>query len=204
MAKIVIREQGKTKTGFNATLAIEEDSYEITVSDPFELRQEQELEWYFESWLRYPMLDNVMAGRAKASIREYGEDLFKQVFQADINAYSRYKQVSQDLSKVTIEIESISPEFQAIHWEALQDSSFEPPASILAIQCVFSRKSKRSTVAKANVNPSPTINLLVVTARPNSDEDVAYRAISRPLVQAIRNAKLPNASVKPLASDMGM
>ena len=190
MAKIVIREQGKTETSFNATLVIAEDSYEITVSDPFEPRQDQELEWYFENWLRYPMLDNVMAGRAKASIREYGEDLFKQVFQSDINAYDRYREVSQDLSQVTIEIESISPEFQAIHWEALQDGNFEPPASILAIQCVFSRKSKRSTVAKANVKPSPTINLLVVTARPGLDEDVAYRAISRPLVQAIRNAKL--------------
>ena len=196
MAKIVIRELSKTGKDFNATLEIEEngsrDNYDITISDPFgtEPRKEQELEWYFESWLRYPMLDNVMASRAKTSICEYGEDLFKQVFKSHPDAYVSYREVSKDLSQVTIEIESISPEFQAIHWEALQDGNFEPPASILAIQCVFSRKSKRATVTKAEVKQSPTINLLVVTARPNSDEDVAYRAISRPLVQAIRNAKL--------------
>ncbi len=190
MVAITIREQGKTENGFSATLVIGSDSYDITVSEPFSSQQEHELEWYFEDWLTQPMLDNVKAERAKASIREYGTELFRQVFQENINAYTRYREVSGDLSQVTVEIESLSPEFQAIHWEALQDPNLEPPAAILALQAVFIRKSKRSTVTKAQVKPSPTINLLVVTARPNLDEDIAYRAISRPLVKAIRNAQL--------------
>ena len=56
MVVITIREQGKTETGFDATLAIAGNNYDITVSDPFEPQQEQELEWYFEEWLRYPIL----------------------------------------------------------------------------------------------------------------------------------------------------
>ena len=64
MAVITIREQSQTDTGFNATLVIEGSNYPITVSDPFDANEEQELEWYFEDWLRYPILDNVKAGRA--------------------------------------------------------------------------------------------------------------------------------------------
>ncbi len=187
MATIVIRELGKTETGFKATLVIAGDSYEITVSDPFAPRQEQELEWYFENWLRYPMLDNVMADRAKTSIREYGEDLFKQVFKSNPDAYVSYREISQDLSQVTIEIESISPEFQAIHWEALQDKESAHP---LAVETIVIRKSTKSKKVKIRVKESPTINLLVVTARPGADRDIPHRIISRPLVDVIRKAKL--------------
>ena len=59
MAVITIREQSPTDTGFDATLVIEGNNYNITISDPFEDQQEQTLEWYFEKWLRYPILDNV-------------------------------------------------------------------------------------------------------------------------------------------------
>ena len=76
MTVITIREQGQTETGFNATLVIAGNNYNITVSDPFEPREEQELEWYFEEWLRYPILEQVKANRAKDSVIKYGEELF--------------------------------------------------------------------------------------------------------------------------------
>ncbi|MGK7893845.1 MAG: CHAT domain-containing protein [Xenococcus sp. (in: cyanobacteria)] len=187
MNVITIREQGQTKKGYNATLVIDGSNYNITVSDPFEAREEQELEWYFEQWLRYPILEQVKANRAKESVRKYGEELFQQIFQKDINAYAKYSQLRGNLSQVQIEIESITPEFHAIHWEALQDPDLPRP---LAVDSVLIRKNVKPAVIEANVNESPTVNLLVVTARPNADEDVAYRTISRPLVEAIRNAKL--------------
>ncbi|MEM6614194.1 MAG: CHAT domain-containing protein [Cyanobacteria bacterium P01_C01_bin.72] len=191
MTVITIREQSQTesntKLAFDVVLSIDGNNYNVTVRDPFDESQEQELEWYFESWLRYPTLENVKAKRAKISVREYGEALFKQVFQADINAYAHYSQLRNDLSQVKLEIESITPEFHAIHWEALQDPDLPRP---LAIDAVTIRKSTNAATIKAEVKESPTINLLVVTARPNAAQDVGYRTISRPLVEAIRNAKL--------------
>ena len=187
MAVITIREQSQTDTGFNATLVIDGNNYPTTVSDPFKEEQEQELEWYFEEWLRYPILDNVKAERAKASLRNYGKELFKQVFQADIKAYAKYSQLCSDLTQVQLEIESITPEFHAIHWEALQDPDLPRP---FAIDSVLIRKSIQPATIAANVKESPIVNLLVVTARPNAEQDVGYRTISRPLVEAIRNAKL--------------
>ena len=187
MTVITIREQSKTETGFNATLAIAENHYNITISDPFETKEEQQLEWYFEQWLRYPMLDNVKANRAKESVNKYGEELFKQVFQKDSNAYAQYSQLRNNLNQVQIEIESVSPEFQAIHWEALQDPDLPRP---LAVDSVLIRKNVEPAVIEAKVNESPTINLLVVVARPKADRDIPHRTISRPLVELIRNSKL--------------
>ena len=187
MAVITIREQGQTEVGFNATLVIDGNNYSITVQDPFKPKEEQKLEWYFEEWLRYPILEQVKADRAAASVKKYGEELFKQVFQADINAYSKYNQLRSNLNQLQIEIESITPEFHAIHWEALQDPDLPRP---LVVDSVLIRKSVKPAVIEAKVNRFPTINLLVVTARPNAESDVGYRTISRPLVRAIRNAKL--------------
>lgn len=187
MAVITIREQSKTKTGFNATLVIEGINYQTTISDPFTAQQEQKLEWYFEDWLTFPVLEQVKANRAKASVREYGEELFRQVFQSDFKAYAKYSELKKDLSQLQIEIESENPEFQAIHWEALYDPDLPCP---LAVDCVLIRKSANSATIEAEVKEFPTVNLLVVTARPKLEEDLAYRTISRPLVEAIRNAKL--------------
>ena len=44
MAVITIREHSKTDKGFEATLAIAGNNYQITVQDPFAAKQEQELE----------------------------------------------------------------------------------------------------------------------------------------------------------------
>ena len=188
MAVITIREQGQTDKGFQAILVIDGNNYNIIVQDPFKPKEEQELEWYFEDWLRYPMLENVKAHRAKESIKKYGEELFKQVFQTDIKAYSKYNQLRSNLNQLEIEIESITPEFHAIHWEALQDPDLPRP---FTIDSVLIRKSAESRIIEAKVKDSPTINLLVVVARPKEERDIGHRTISRPLVEAIRNAELP-------------
>jgi hypothetical protein len=52
----------------------------ITINDPFESQQEQELEWYFEEHLEFPFTKKVRAQNAATSITTYGEELFKQVF----------------------------------------------------------------------------------------------------------------------------
>ncbi|MEM8779119.1 MAG: CHAT domain-containing protein, partial [Cyanobacteria bacterium P01_G01_bin.49] len=187
MAVITVCETGKTETGFDATLIIEGNSYAIAVSEPFDTKQEQELEWYFENWMDYPMLDNIKADRAKDSVREYGEELFWQVFQSNSEAYRKYSDLKQNLSQLTIEIVSINPEFQAIHWEALRDPESTHP---LAIDTILIRKSIQPKKAEVKIKKSPTINLLVVVARPKADRDIGHRTISRPLVETIRNAKL--------------
>ncbi len=187
MSVITIREQQQTDTGFEATVAFDgRTEYPVTISEPFTPKQEKELEWYFEEWLVYPMLEDVKAKRAAASVKKYGEELFDRVF-GDRKAYREYDKLKSNLSQLQIEIISKTPEFQALHWEALRDPELPRP---LAVDCIMLRKTVSPTAVPAKVKESPVINLLVVTARPDEDSDVGYRTISRPLVELIDNSQL--------------
>jgi hypothetical protein len=170
---LIIRERQKLetdgKTEFAATLSVDGVEFPITISDPFMPEQEAELEWYFERWLIYPMLNRVRAGQAEASVKAYGEALFGQVF-ADRQAYSEYKRLRERLDEVQIEIVGDSPEFQALHWEALSDPDW-PRA--LAVDAVMVRRRVKPTAGRAVVQESPLVNLLVVTARPGEANAVS-------------------------------
>ncbi len=196
MPKITIRERqnidqnskDQTDRTFLATVSVDGQSeYPITVRDPFDQKQERDLEFYFEEWIQFPFDQQVRARRAAASIEGYGRQLFEDVF-ADRDAYGDYQQACRSgLANLQIEIEGESPDFQALHWEALQDPKLPRP---LAVDCVFTRKRFQRGVVQIDLQPSSVINLLVVTARPDEEEDVGYRTISRPLIDAIERGRL--------------
>jgi hypothetical protein len=189
MPVLTIREEQLTDGGFTATLNFDGDnSYEITVTEPFTPQQEQQLEWYFEQWLEIPWLDTVKAESAATSVQSYGENLFEQVFKSNFDAYGEYRDLRKQLSQLQIVIESKSPEFQGFHWEALKDPDLSRP---LSVDCIISRKRRGATIVSAQIATSPTINLLVVIARPDEERDVNYRTISRPLVELVNNSQIP-------------
>ena len=189
MAVITIREEGRTEEGFKASLHFDGvGNYPLTITEPFTPKQEGELEWYFERWINRPFLNQVKAGRAAGSVKDYGENLFKQIFKADFDAYGEYKNLRGQLSQVEIVIESRTPEFQAFHWEAMLDPDMPRP---LSVQAVMVRKTVKRVAVQGEVDISPVINVLVVTARPKEDEDIGYRTTSRPLIAAIANSPIP-------------
>ncbi|MCA2590555.1 MAG: tetratricopeptide repeat protein [Microcystis sp. M31BS1] len=189
MLVLTIREEGINDGGFTASLNFDSgNSYPITVTDPFTNQEEKDLEWYFEEWLVFPTLDTDKAQKAANSVQNYGENLFKQVFQSNLNAYGEYRDLRKQLSQLQIIIESQSPEFQALHWEALKDPDLPRPFSI---DCIISRQRRGATVVPVQMATYPTINLLVVIARPNEESDVNYRTISRPLVELVNSSEIP-------------
>ncbi|ODH02857.1 Tfp pilus assembly protein PilF [Nostoc sp. KVJ20] len=188
MPIITIREESTTEGGFNAILSFDgRGEYGVKITDPFTPKVEKQLEWYFEDWLMFPLLDTVKAEAAAASLKTYGEQLFAQVFRVDFNAYSAYQQLRGNLSQLQVEIVGKTSEFQALHWEALRDPDLPRP---LAVDCVMVRKRNQPAPIYADVQTSPVINLLVVVARPDEEQDVGYRTISRPLMELIENSDL--------------
>jgi tetratricopeptide (TPR) repeat protein len=188
MPTLTIRELQRTTAGFDARLIIDNHTqYDIAIHDPFEGKQERELEFYFERWIRFPFDNQVIAQRAADSVKAYGHDLFDQVFRQNLDAYSDYKQACRGgLTSLQIEIEG-SPDFQALHWEALKDPQ-QP--RLFAVEGVFTRRRFQKPTVSIDLKPSPVINLLVVTARPDEESDVGYRTISRPLIEAIQRSQL--------------
>jgi hypothetical protein len=125
---ITLRYQQATEAGFATTVSIDgQTQYPVTLADPFTEQQERELEFYFEQWIRFPFDNQVIAQRAAASVQTYGESLFEQIF-GDRRAYADYTQAcSRGISQLQIEIEGDSPDFQALHWEALKDPDHPTP-----------------------------------------------------------------------------
>ena len=183
---IRIEERSAQDGGFQAAINFDYGpQYPINVHDPFEVKQERELEWYFEEHLQFPFTQKVRASNAAASIMTYGETLFKQVFLENADVYAEYKALLKvGLDQVQIEIVG-SPAFHVLHWEALQEPK---PSRPIALQAMVVRRNKQPSSFEASVRPLATINLLVVTSRPYGVRDVSYRTISRPLVEALRQA----------------
>jgi len=186
--RITLTETAQTGDGFQAWLVFEDFNhrYSVTVRPPFDAEQEAELEWYFEQHLRFPFINNVRYRDAAASVRAYGEALFNQLF-VDRKAYRDYG----DALRSGFELEILgSVAFHALHWESVQDPDRAKP---LALDHVVVRKPLNLNPAFQPITPqaSPLLNILLVVARPDKANDVSYRTISRPLVEMVRDARLP-------------
>ena len=155
----------------------------ITLKAPFVPAEEENLEWYFERWLHFPFTDTVKAATAAVSVTSYGVKLFEQLFTGR-DVIREYDRLHDEPG--LIEIEG-SPAFQALHWETLHDNGKARP---LSLDWTMVRRRENPVLYRADVKPSPTLNILLVTARPNEAGDVGYRTISRPLVAATANSQL--------------
>ena len=187
MPLITVRERKKTKNGFVATVSFDhEGEYEAKIRNPFGEAEELRLEWYFEEHLRFPFTQYVEAREAAASVVKYGESLFEQVFK-DQEAHGQYLGFRKSgVGQLRFEIAG-TPEFHALHWESLKDPKLPQP---FVLQSPMVRKNLKPQAVEAAVRWSPAINVLVVTARPGAAKDVGYRTISRPLVEAQRQARV--------------
>jgi len=187
MALITIREKSQTdENTYEAELSFEHGMpYPLAIKNPFADKQERALEWYFEEYSKFPFVKQVEFAQAAASVPRYGEDLFEQVF-SHRRAYTEYSNV---LQATDLEIEIVgSPAFHQLHWEALKDPDSD---HALALHHPIIRKPVGHPPPMVTGQESATLNVLLVTARPDGKHDVGYRTISRPLVEMLQNANLP-------------
>lgn len=186
MSLITIREKNQQNNNtYKAELSFNNGiPYPITLKNPFSDKQEQALGWYFEEFLRFPFTKQVEFEQAAASVRQYGEDLFEQVF-GQRRIFAEYSNAIQS-ADLQIEIMGSSA-FHRLHWETLKEPKKPEP---LAIRCIFTRKLLEPVPLPLKMPPSPTLNVLLVVARLHGKHDVGSRTISQPLVETMQNAKL--------------
>lgn len=165
-----------------------EEVVSIDYSDTDFVKTDKLLEWHFEDYISTPYDDSLLK-RSLTAIEDYGKALFSQLITGDIlYQYKKaYETTGPDL--ISIEIIGDSPGFHAIYWESLWDT--KQPAPLATQGVSFCRRNIRPSVIKAITKPSAMLNLLIVTARPNEDEDVNYRTIQRPLIDMIARTETP-------------
>ena len=191
MSRVSITERSQRVDGaFQVVVGFEGGGeFAATVTDPLadDPGQEGLLAWYFERHLRYPFLDKDREAAAVARITEYGAALFAQAF-ADPDCGYEYRRLRDGgFDGCRIEVVG-SMALHSMHWEALRDPAMSMP---LAVRVPLVRRVETTPTGFDPAADHPTLNILVVTARPGGPADVGYRTISRPLLDAVRQARLP-------------
>ncbi|OQX04156.1 MAG: hypothetical protein BWK80_54150, partial [Desulfobacteraceae bacterium IS3] len=183
-----VGETSENSQAFQAFILFDDTAeFPITVSAPFDRAGEAELEWYFEHFLKFPFTENVRFAQAAQSVIEYGESLFQQVFGNDGIAETYRKYLKENPDRWRFEIAG-SPEFHSLHWESLKDPNL-PRA--WALDAPMVRINLKPYHIEIKAKDSPTVNLLIVTARPRGKNDIAFRTISKPLVEVFEQTELP-------------
>lgn len=170
-------------------------SFVIEFENLYDDETEKIFEWYFDSYIMEPYVANSKSRKCCQLLKDYGIELFNKIFVKN-DLYNIYKNgIGSELKnheELSIEIIGDSPEFEAIHWEALYDDNFEKPLCVMGV--VIYRKSYKYQSDNFEVKESPVINLLVVTARSDEEDELNYRIIQRPLIDIINQS---NLRVKP-------
>ncbi|HYJ21953.1 MAG TPA: CHAT domain-containing protein, partial [Solirubrobacterales bacterium] len=191
---ISISERGRTEDGgFEVMVSFEgAGEYSAQLGDPLSADPTGEslLAWYFEEHLRYPFLDGDKKRAAVELLESYGSQLFQQLFGPGSEASYEFKRL-QDGGFDGLRIEIVGgADFHRLHWEALRGDGAGAP---LGARVPISRRVDDTKKGFDIADGGPVLNVLVVTARPHGARDVGYRTISRPLLTALRQARIPVA-----------
>ncbi len=150
-----------------------------------------ELRWLLEEFLDYPFHPRTdQANRAIAALQAWGEAAFKALFHSG-DARDFYKDaVKPGLDQFRLLISSDDPQVLSWPWEALYD----PKKQFIAQHCDIERKLTKDLDDPPKLPdtlPRDRVNILLVTCRPDGDQDVGYRSISRSLVDLVHASDLP-------------
>jgi hypothetical protein len=166
-------------------------SQDIQLEDPSSPELEREFLWYWEDFALQDPFEKSRALAAEQSLLKYAETIRDAIEEplADIlrNRQSTLQEVTVHLA---IKSEGSNSSLQRLHWELLENLELwtRLPSTCKAIQ-VFRRIM---SAASSPITECPTVtsrlNVLVTTARPDLDEDIPYRLVSKNIWKTLQTA----------------
>lgn len=149
-----------------------------------------DLRWYLEDFLDYPFAPQTeVAERVQAALRAWGEQAFVALFHSGRGRDFYHDAYRSGLENLTLKIASDDPHLLAWPWEALRDPQ---TSGTLAHHARIERQlsGQHDPLDVPDQLPRDRINILLITARPYAS-DVGFRALSRPMLDLIRQGNLP-------------
>ena len=176
---------GKARA-YSASIQVGDLEVATTVRDPRANDHSARLDWYFAEHIRFPFLDEQAAYDAEERIKEVGKALFDQIFGALAHReigmlYEKLKNQGFNDCEIVI---SGPPEFHDLPWETMCDATGE----VLAVRVPITRQLGAAAGGQDALQIGTTLNILLVTARPDGVADVAYRTIAQPLVEMLNTS----------------
>jgi tetratricopeptide (TPR) repeat protein len=147
-----------------------------------------ELRWYLEEFLYVPYGAYVdQAKKVEEELERWGRECFDVLFDAGHEGDNDAPEAG--LQKLQLTIKSDDPAILAWPWEALNSAD----DGNLALCCCIERQLSEigEALALPEELPVDRINILMVIARPYGDSDAGYCTLARPLVEYVKEKKLP-------------
>jgi hypothetical protein len=209
MATLRVTEKSFNVDSGSWKLEIEFDGlrYDAELQNPFSDDEETDLEWYFEQYIRFPVVDTFKAKTIVEKLGRYGQNLFYQILPDDAvdSPRTHYYKKSSKLSPSELTIEIVGgSQLQRIHWELLRDPTIPGESGLLALSNEIIRRplalanlpdmhsipsSSRLDERVRRASPSSNINIVMVVARPSGVNDAGLRIISRPLFDILEGLR---------------
>lgn len=148
----------------------------------------RELQWYLESFLRYPYSPEIeRAERLLSAQRAWGCAAFDALFRAAGD--DAYGEVWSRPDLVRVEVEAASSEILSWPWELLCDGDAGTP---VALRGSIVRRLTGAGDLASNLEgfPRDRIRILLVISRPYA-KDIAYRSVAMSLIQQVYAKRLP-------------
>lgn len=137
-----------------------------------------ELRWYLEHFLEYPFSpETEHAERVLEALEAWGRASYQSLF-ADFD---------RDPVPERLRISSDDPRILSWPWEVLHHPEAGPLGRVTRVERCLENASTRAPFSPKL--PTDQVRILLVTSR--SENDVGYRSVSRPLVDAAHQQRLP-------------
>ncbi len=159
---------------------------EVPFQQPFDKENAAKLRWYLEDYLKFPygiFPDNAV--KIEQKLQHWGQQLFELVFRSTEKGREFFQEATREgLDNCELGIISDNAEVLNLPWELLYSPDYQFLAPSLAgMYCSLSSQG-----VKAPLPPMPNdqLNILLVIARPDDEQDVGFKTIARPLLAALQ------------------
>jgi hypothetical protein len=147
---------------------------------------DEDLRWYLEDYLQYPADPApAIAARVERRLANLGRSFFEQLFYTNPDATKLWANAAADLAGTRFEI--FTKPGSRLPWELLRDP--RSGTSVALAVDAFVRSYPQSTTAPPLPEPSKTVRVLLVIARPAGAADVPFRSVASHLIRLSPDAR---------------
>lgn len=159
---------------------------EVPFQQPFDEENAAELRWYLEDYLQFPygiFPDNAV--KIEQKLQQWGQQLFELVFRSTEKGREFFQEATREgLDNCELGIISDNAEVLNLPWELLYSPDYQFLAPSLA--GMYRSLSSQGVKAPLPAMPNDQLNILLVIARPEGEQDVGFKTIARPLLAALQ------------------
>ena len=139
-------------------------------------RDREDVRWYLEDYLQYPVDPAPdIAREVETRLAELGEELFRQVFEANRDTIRIWEAVAADLAGARVEVATGAEGAAGIPWELLRDPATGGVVSLRAGAFVRGPAAGRGSPCPAG---GGGLRVLLVICRPGGAVDVPFRSVA--------------------------